>query len=92
MRLKTTVAANTRRHSISGIWDFLSARAEELEEFFGSGSLFLDLDLFLMDAQTMLFTCPFETHLEEWSIHLSHIHGIIQSQMKRRSVSALSPS
>jgi hypothetical protein len=64
-----------------GIWDFLSVHAEELEEFFGSGSLFLDLDLFLMDAQTMLFNLA----AKDWSNHLSHIHGSYKALFDHRA-------
>jgi len=55
----------------NGLWDFLNVYARESPHFFGSGSLFLDLDLFLMDAHTMLFNLS----AKDWSNTLSKLQG-----------------
>jgi len=71
------------------LWDFLSARAQESEEFFGSGSLLLDLDLFLMDAHTMLFNLS----AKELSDRLSKMHGsykaLFDHRAARRAITVL---
>lgn len=65
----------------NSLWDFLSARARESKEFFGPGSLFLDLDLFLMDANTMLFNLS----AKELSDRLSKMHGTYKALFDHRA-------